>query len=391
MNAILETKPKTNSAHNRTRIYFDHAATTPLLDEVRAAMEPFWTHWFGNASSPYAVSRHARGAIDTSRQQVARLIGAHPDEIVFTSGGTESDNWALLGVALAQLPQGRNRVVMSAIEHDAVLETAELLRELGCEIVIAPVDKDGVCELEALRELVDEKTAVVSIMAVNNETGVIQEMETLAQVLAGTGAMLHCDAVQAAGKIKISAHEWGLDLMSLSAHKVGGPKGVGALWIKRGTPMRALLRGGGQERGRRAGTENVPGIVGFGAACAIAKRDLETNRAALFELREHLENGLAAMKGVEIHGVGSARAPHVVNFSLSNCRGESLALRLDLAGFAVGTGSACSSGAIEPSHVLRAMGVEKKLAKASLRVSLGVTNTRAEIDELLSELKEIVS
>ena len=279
---------------------------------------------------------------------------------------------------------------MSAIEHDAVLESADLLRELGCEIVIAPVDKDGVCQLEALRELVDEKTAVVSIMAVNNETGVIQDMESIAQVLADSGAMLHCDAVQAAGKMKISAHEWGTDLMSLSAHKIGGPKGVGALWIKRGTPMRALLRGGGQERGRRAGTENVPGIVGFGAACTIAKRDLEPNRAMLFGLREYLENGLAELNGVQIHGEGSARAPHVVNFSLSDCRGESLALRLDLAGFAVGTGSACSSGAIEPSHVLRAMGVEKNAAKASLRVSLGVMNTRDEIDELLSELKEIV-
>ena len=384
------TEAKPNSSHNCTRIYFDHAATTPLLDEVRQAMEPFWTQWFGNASSPYAVSRHARGAVDTARQQVARLIGAHPDEIVFTSGGTESDNWALLGVALAQLPHGRHRVIMSAIEHDAVLETADLLRELNCEIVIAPVDKDGVCELEALRELVDEKTAVVSIMAVNNETGVIQDMETIAQVLADSGALLHSDAVQALGKMKISAHEWGLDLMSLSAHKIGGPKGVGALWIKRGTPMRALLRGGGQERGRRAGTENVPGIVGFGAACAIAKRDLEPNRATLLALREHLENGLAALEGAQIHGAGSVRAPHVVNFSLSNCRGESLALRLDLAGFAVGTGSACSSGAIEPSHVLRAMGVDKQSAKASLRVSLGITNTRDEIDELLSELRKIV-
>lgn len=354
-------------------------------------MEPFWAQTFGNASSPYALSREARMAIDVSRAQVARLIGAHPDEIVFTGGGTESDNWALLGVALAHLQSGKNHFILSAIEHDAVLEVAGTLRELGGEVSIAPVNAQGVCEAQSVRELINERTCLVSLMAVNNETGVLQPLEEIAQVLAGSGVAFHSDAVQAIGKIAVSAHEWGVDLMSLSAHKIGGPKGVGALWIKRGTPMRALLRGGGQERGRRAGTENVPGIVGFGAACELARNEQRDACKYLQMLREQLESALQVLPGVQIHGARSLRAPHIVSFSLLGKRGESLALRLDLKGFAVGTGSACASGALEASHVLRAMGLSHQEAKSSLRVSLGVSNTHEEIEELLEELRLVLN
>ena len=268
MNATLPfpNPSRPNSSRHQTRIYFDHAATSPLLDEVRAVMEPFWAQTFGNPSNPYAISREARAAIDTARNQVARSIGAHADEIAFTGGGTESDNWALLGVALAHWETPRKHVILSAVEHDAVMEVRGLLEQLGFEISVAPVDENGVCSAQSVANLLRPETCLVSVMSVNNETGTIQPLESIAQVLAACEhkVVLHSDAVQALGKIALSAHECGADLLSLSAHKIGGPKGVGALWIKRDTPMRALLRGGGQERGRRAGTENVPGIVGFG-------------------------------------------------------------------------------------------------------------------------------
>jgi len=395
----LSSKP--HAPTNRTRAYFDHAATTPLLPQVALAMEPFWARAFGNASSPYAVAREARAAIDRARSQVARLVGAHPDEIAFTGGGTESDNWALLGVALAQLQSSRKHVLLSSIEHHAVLECASTLRELGFEPELIPCSPDGVIEAESVRAMLRPETCLVSVMAVNNETGVMQPIHEIARSVRsfeaqqGVRVVLHSDAVQAAGKVAVSLHGWDVDLASLSAHKIGGPKGVGALWIRRGeagreTPMRALLRGGGQERGRRAGTENVPGIVGMGAAAEIAKRDLEASSKYLHGLREQLEARIAGWAGVVIHGERSLRAPHVVCFALPNRRAESVALRLDLASMAVGTGSACASGAIEPSHVLQAMGVSKELARASLRVSLGASNSRAEVDALADELEAIV-
>ena len=386
---------------NRTRAYFDHAASTPLLPEVALAMEPFWARAFGNASSPYAVAREARAAIDRARKQVAHLIGAHPDEIAFTGGGTESDNWALLGVALAHLQTDRKHVLLSSIEHHAVLECDSTLRELGFEAELIPCDADGIIQPDAVRALLRPETCLVSVMAVNNETGVLQPIEEIARVVRefeaqnGVRVVLHTDAVQAAGKIPVSVHGWDVDLATLSAHKIGGPKGVGALWIRRGesgreTPMRALLRGGGQERGRRAGTENVPAIVGFGAASEIARRELESTGKYLLSLRERLEARIRSWPHTQIHGARSLRAPHVVCFALPNLRAESVALRLDLAGLAIGTGSACASGAIEPSHVLQAMGVAKHVARASLRVSFGVSNTVEEADALGEELEAIV-
>ena len=374
----------------RTRLYFDNAATTPLCDVSRAAMMPHLDAEFGNASSPYALGRTARMAIDRARAQVAALIGAYPDEIAFTSGGTESDNWALLGVALSHWETSKRHIILSAIEHHAVLEAGDTLRELGFKIELAPVDADGVCHAASIADLIRPETCLISVMAVNNETGVCQPIEKIAQVARENEIALHCDAVQMAGKIPLDVTEFGADLITLSAHKIGGPKGAGALWIRRGQRMKPLLRGGGQERGRRAGTENVPAIAGFGAAAQIARENLEIKAAHLIKCRETLENGLREFAQAHINGENAPRAPHITNVSLSGLRAESLALNLDLRGIAIGTGSACASGALEPSHVLAAMKCSREAAKASLRISLGVQNTQGEIDELLQVLGELI-
>lgn len=375
---------------NLTRIYLDNAATTPLSPGARAAMEPYFSLTFGNASSPYAVSRDARMAVERARNQLAPLVGAHADEIVFTSGGTESDNWALLGTALANFA-GRGHVVVSSVEHHAVLEAADTLRGLGFEVDEARADENGVVTAGEIARLMKPDTLLVSVMAVNNEIGTLQPVEAVGALCRERGVAFHTDAVQAAGKIPVDVAAWNCDLLSLSAHKLGGPKGVGALYIRRGTKMKSLLRGGGQERGRRAGTENVPGIVGFGAAAQEALENLEANREFLRALQNELENGLRAIGGAQINGGKAARAPHITNVSLQNQRAESLALNLDLKGFAVGTGSACASGAIEPSHVLRAMGMDEETSRASLRISLGIQNTSGQLREFLEVLGELVS
>ncbi len=395
---------------NRTRIYFDNAATTPLLPAAREAMEPFWNDTFGNASSPYATSRAARMALDGARTQVAKLIGAHADEIVWTGGGTESDNWALLGVAFANLGK-RGHFIVSQIEHHAVLESAQTLRELGFEVDFARPNSDGVVEPEEIARLMRKETLLVSLMSANNETGALQNVAEVAKICHENGVLFHCDATQSAGKLALDVdglqegggrrEEGGLgfssplppppsplDLLTLSAHKIGGPKGIGALYIRRGTKMKPLLRGGAQERGRRAGTENVPAIAGFGVAATAARCDLESNAAHLETLRNRLENGLSEME-VEIITQNAARAPHISSFIVQGARAESLALSLDLAGFAVGTGSACASGALEPSHVLAAMGYAPQQAKSALRVSFGTQNTVEEVDEFLETLRRL--
>jgi cysteine desulfurase len=378
-----------STMHNTTRVYFDNAATTPLRAEVRAAMEPYWSETFGNASSPYAVSREARMAVDKARNQVAALIGAQPDEIVFTSGGTESDNWALLGVALSRI-QTRGHVLVSSVEHHAVLEAATTVRELGFDVEEVPVDSGGVSEVETMTRQLRPETCLVSLMAVNNETGVVQPLDVVARLTRERGIPLHTDAVQAAGKVPLDVETLGVDLLTLSAHKFGGPKGAGALWVRRGTKMRSLLRGGGQERARRAGTENVPAIVGMGVAAELAGNELDAHAKYLLSLRERLEAGLKVLCGVKLNGEQAPRAPHIVNFSLAGKRAESLALNLDLRGFAVGTGSACASGALEASHVLMAMGLSAEQAKSSLRVSLGRQNTVEEVDEFIEVLSGLL-
>ena len=376
---------------NRTRIYFDHAATTPLLPQARAAMEPFWDDQFGNASSPYATSRAARMALDGARAQVAKLIGAHADEIAWTGGGTEADNWALLGVAFANL-ENRGHFIVSQIEHHAVLEPAQTLRELGFEVDFARPNSDGVVEPDEIARLLRPDTRLVSVMSLNNEVGALQPIAAIAKLCRERGVLLHCDATQSAGKTALDVDfaaengtEGGADLMTLSAHKIGGPKGVGALYIRRGTKMKPLLRGGAQERGRRAGTENVPGIAGFGAAASWARENLDANAAHLESLRARFERGLSEL-GARIIAANAPRGPHISAFILEGKRAESLALSLDLRGIAVGTGSACASGALEPSHVLGAMGFDARAAKSALRVSFGAGNTAGEVDEVVGVL-----
>ena len=355
-------------------------------------MEPFLAETFGNASSPYAVSRAARMALENARAQVAALINANADEIAFTSGGTESDNWALLGVALANLQdiKTKNHVLVSSVEHHAVLEAGSTLRELGFIVEEIPADENGIILPEVVEELLRPETFLVSVMAVNNEVGTIQPISEIGDICRKPGVLLHTDAVQAAGKTEVDVEKWDCNLLTLSAHKFGGPKGAGALFIQRNTRMKSLLRGGGQERGRRAGTENVPAIVGFGAAAQNARENLETNAQHLRDLQSELENGLRKIEGAQINGAGCARALHITNVHFQNQRAESLALNLDLQGFAVGTGSACASGAIEPSHVLRAMGLDEETSRASLRISLGAGNKRAEVQEFLEILRKLI-
>lgn len=374
---------------NQTRVYLDNAATTPLGEAARAAMEPYFSKVYGNASSPYAVSRQARAAVDRARSQVAALIGAQADEIVFTSGGTESDNWSLLGVALLHLPD-RGHVLVSSIEHHAVLEPAAALRDLGFVVELVPVTCDGLVAPGEVERRLRPDTRLVSVMTVNNEVGVCQPITEIGALLQTRGVPFHTDAVQAAGKMPLDAAVLPVDLISLSAHKFGGPKGVGALYIRRGVKMRSLLRGGAQERGRRAGTENVPGIAGIGAAAECALEELERTATRLRALRDRLEQGLCAIGGAMINGVAAPRAPHITSVCLAGQRAESLALNLDLLGFAVGTGSACASGAIEPSHVLSAMGCSQEAARSSLRVSLGVQNTEEEIDAFIAAVRRLV-
>jgi len=381
---------------NCTRVYLDNAATTPLSPSVRVAMEPFLAGSFGNASSPYALAREARMALDGARTSVARLIGAHADEIAWTGGGTEADNWALLGVALAHF-ESKGHFVVSAIEHHAVLEPAQTLRELGFEVDFARPDSNGVVSPDEVARLLRPDTRLISLMSANNETGTLQPVAEVARLCRERGVLFHTDATQSAGKEPLDVDfsiqngaEGGADLLTLSAHKLGGPKGVGALYIRRGTKMKPFLRGGAQERGRRAGTENVAAIAGFGEAARLALENLSSIAAHLSGLRNRLEAGLKSLPNIEIVAEDAPRAPHISSFLARGKRAESLALSLDLQGFAVGTGSACASGALEPSHVLAAMGYNRDDARSVLRVSLGIQNSESDVDEFVEELGRLL-
>ncbi len=381
---------------NSTRVYLDNAATTPLLPPVRVAMEPFLNGSYGNASSPYAVAREARMALDGARTQVARLLGANADEIAWTGSGTEADNWALWGVALANF-EAKGHFLVSAIEHHAVLEPAQTLRELGFEVEFVQPNSQGVVEPDEIARLMRPDTRLVSLMSCNNEIGVLQPVADVARVCRDKGVLFHVDATQSAGKEPLDVDfavqngaNGGCDLMTISAHKIGGPKGAGALYIRRGTKMKPLLRGGAQERGRRAGTENVAAIAGFGEAARIALEGLSANSARLELVRARLETALRELPNVEIVAENAPRAPHICSFLARGKRAESLALGLDLRGFAVGTGSACASGALEPSHVLAAMGFSRDDARSVLRVSLSQGNTEDDVDEFVGELKRLL-
>jgi cysteine desulfurase len=373
------------------RIYLDHAATTPVDPEVLEAMLPYFTEEFGNASNPHSYSRTARAAIDEARQLVAKLIGAQPDEIVFTSGGTESDNFALIGTGFRWRDKGK-RIVTTAIEHHAVTHTANFLkREMGFEVVEAPTDKYGVVSPDAVGKQLTDDTVLVSVMMANNEIGTIQPIADIAKIVKARGVVFHTDAVQAVGQIPVNVNELGVDLLTLTAHKFYGPKGVGALYIRRGTRMFSLLHGGEQERGRRAGTENVPGIVGLGKACDLARRTMEESSQRSAALRDRLiRNLIERIPDVRLSGHPTQRLPNNVHVCIKGVPGEVMQMNLDLAGIAVSIGSACTSGALEPSHVLKAIGVPREWVIGPLRMTLGHGTTEEDVDRTADELVSIV-
>ena len=372
-----------------TRVYLDHNATTPVDPRVVDAMLPFLREQYGNPSSLHWFGQRARAAVEEARASVAALVGAEPADVVFTASGSESDNMAVRGVA-ARAKEPRRGVVVSAIEHHAVLNTAKGLREDGVPVAVVRAAASGLVDLDDLAAKVDSSTALVSLMLANNETGVVQPVAEAARLARERGALAHCDAVQAAGKVKVDVRALGVDLLTLSAHKLYGPKGIGCLVVRRGTPMAPLVRGGGQERNRRAGTENVAGIVGFGAAARLAAEGLEAETARVAALRDRLEARLLALPGAERNGDGP-RLPNTTNVSFAGAEAEGLLIALDLEGVAVSTGAACAAGAVEPSHVLRAMGFAPERVQSSLRLSLGRSTTQADVDRAADVIAAVLA
>ena len=373
------------------RIYFDHNATTPIHPVVADTMATALREEFGNPSSVHHFGQRAKAAVDQARSALAALIGADPSEVVFTSGGTESDNFAIRGTAEALDRSGRRHLVASAIEHEAVLNTLKALARRGSAITLLSVDDTGITSSDDLRAALRDDTALVSVMHANNEIGTIQPIVELARVAHERGALFHTDAVQSVGKIPVDVKTLGVDLLSISAHKFYGPKGVGAIWIRRGLRILPNSTGGKQERNRRAGTENVAGIVGMGAAAKVARARMDDERARIAVLRDRLEDGiLRAVPRTMVNGARTPRVPNTTNISFERVEAESLLIALDLEGIAVSTGSACSSGTLEPSHVLKAMGLSTHRTQNSIRFSLGAANTEAEVDRTVATLPAIV-
>ena len=368
-------------------IYLDHAATAPLSRHALEAMTPYLTTEFGNPSSVYAPGRRARRALDAARETVAAAFGAHPDEIYFTSGGTESDNWAIRTAASCS---GKKHIIVSSVEHHAVLRSAAAMKAEGFETTALGVD--GECRVlpGSVKQAADSGTALVSVMAANNEVGTIMPVAELAAEAHKAGALFHTDAVQAAGHIPLDVRKLGVDLMSFSAHKFGGPKGIGGLYVRRGVPVRPGMNGGGPERGLRSGTENVAGIVGAAAALKEACRTMRENTATLTALRDRLIRGVLAIPGSRLTGCPENRLPGNASFVFDGVEGEALVFLLDSSGVCASSGSACSAGALEPSHVLLAMGLPETSARGSLRLTLGPENTESEIDAVLKLLPPII-
>jgi cysteine desulfurase len=374
------------------RIYFDHNATTPVDPAVLEIVIHALRDEFGNASSVHHFGQRAKAMLDDARTAVSALLGGEPSEVVFTSGGTEADNFALRGVAEALEPTGRKHLIASAIEHEAVLVTLKALARRGWRTTLLPVGQSGIVAPDTLADAITPDTALVSVMHANNEIGTVQPIGRLARIAHDAGALFHTDAVQSAGKIRVDVRALGVDLASISAHKFYGPKGAGALWVRRGTRISAILTGGKHERSRRAGTENVAGIAGLGAAAQRAAGKLDTEAARLGALRDRLESAvLATVPGTAVNGDREPRVPNTTNLSFEGIEAESLLIALDLEGIAVSTGSACSSGTLEPSHVLRAMGLPTHRTQNSIRLSLGATNTEAEVDVFLEKLPRVVA
>jgi cysteine desulfurase len=370
------------------RVYLDNNATTPLLPEVFEAMRPYFGEQFGNASSIHHHGQETRAAVENARESVAALLGCAASEIVFTSGGTESDNLAIAGLVKAG-----DHVITSAVEHHAVLHAVKHQEEIGCEITVLPVDERCLVDPEDVKRALRPNTKLVTIMMANNETGVLQAVEEIGKVAAEAGVVFHTDAVQAAGKVAIDVKRIGCQALSISGHKLHGPQGIGALYVKKGTGLRPLFHGGRHERSRRAGTENVPGIVGLGEAAKLAKHSLDNGATEkLAAMRDGLERRiLEQIEDAHVNGTGAARVPNTTNIRFGHIEGEALVIALDLKGLAVSTGAACSSGAIEPSHVLIAMGLRPDQARGSIRFSLGKQTTEADIAFALSLIPSTVS
>ena len=373
-------------------VYLDHAATTPVREEVFAAMQPFFGPRFGNPSSVHRWGREARTALDEARERLGRCLGASADEIVFTSCGTEADNMALIGVWRARRGDtGRSAAVSTPIEHKAVLGALHQVAKEGGEERLLSVQPTGRVDADSFASLVREDTAVCSVMWVNNEIGTVQDVPAMAKLARSRGVVFHTDAIQAFGKVDIDARRTPFDLLSISGHKIGAPKGIGALFIRRGTPMEPLLFGGSQDRGRRPGTENVAMAVGLARAAELAVAEREEECRRLEALRDRLESTiLARVPDAVVHGRGASRAPHISNISVPGTESESMLIALDLRGIACSAGSACQSGSINPSHVLEAMGVSADVARSAIRISLGALTTDAGIDRMLDVFPMLV-
>ena len=375
------------------RIYLDYNATTPQRPEVRDAMMPYLTEVFGNSSSIHAYGREARTAIDTAREQVADLIGAKsPSEIVFTGSGTEADNHAIKGLTELQKSRGNgNHIITSSVEHHAVLHTCQYLEQRDFEVTYLPVDRYGRIRIEQLREAIRDTTVLISIMHVNNENGTVQPLEEICEIAQEHEIPFHTDAVQSVGKLEMNVQELGVNLLAFSGHKIYAPKGIGVLYIRRGTRLANLVHGGAHERNRRAGSENVPAIVGLGTAADLAKQEQNAYAQHLDALTQRLREGLDAhIDRLHYNGHPDHCAPGTLNVSFEAVEGESLILRLDMEGICVSTGSACTSGSMEPSHVLAALGLPPRLAQGTVRFSLGRNTTEAEIDEVIAKLPKVI-
>ena len=371
-------------------IYLDNAATTKVRQEVVDAMLPFFTENYGNASALYSVGAKAKSALTTAREQVAGVIGAKSEEIYFTAGGSEADNWALKATAEYYKDKG-NHIITSKIEHHAILHTCQYLEKNGFEVTYLDVDEDGVVDLEQLKAAIRPTTILISVMFANNEIGTIEPIKEIGQIAKEHGILFHTDAVQAFGQVPINVDEMNIDMLSASGHKLNGPKGIGMLYIRKGVKIRSFVHGGAQERKRRAGTENIPGIVGFGKACEIAVNTMKERTAKEAQLRDYLMERIEKeIPYVKVNGSRTNRLPNNVNVCFRFIEGESMLIMLDGKGICASSGSACTSGSLDPSHVLLAIGLPHEIAHGSLRLTLSEENTREEIDYTVEELKKII-
>lgn len=372
-------------------IYADNAATTRVSEPVLQAMMPYFTEQYGNASSIYELGRSAKKALETARETVAKSIGAEPSEIYFTSCGSESDNWAIRSVCERLAPKGKKHIITSVFEHHAILHTCQALEKNGFEVTYLPVYENGIVKPEDVKNAIREDTAIVTIMYANNEIGTIQPVEEIAAVCKEKGVIFHTDAVQAVGHVKIDVHAQGIDMLSISGHKIHAQKGVGALYVRKGIPMTNLIYGGAQERNRRAGTENLPAIVGFAKAMELANTDIEERGKKTAVLRDRLIEGILKLPRTRLNGDREKRLPGTVNISIEGVEGESLLLMLDMNGICASSGSACTSGSLDPSHVLLALGLKHEVAHGSLRLSINEDTTDEDVDYILEVVPKVVN